>query len=71
MGDRDKMKSKMPSRIQQLKKQVMERKGSFIKNINPFVQDVALWKSYRNGMSRVQHRAAYLKTLVELSRVEI
>ncbi len=49
----------------------MERKGSFIKNINPFVHDVAIWKSYRSEMSRVQHRAAYLKTLVELSPLEI
>ena len=65
------MSTNMSSRISELKKQVMERKGSFIRNINPFVQDVALWKSYRPEMSRVQHRAAYLKTLLELSPVEI
>jgi formate C-acetyltransferase len=65
------MNKTMSPRISELKKQVMERKGSFIKNINPFVQDVAIWKSYGNEMSRVQHRAAYLKTLVELSPLEI
>ncbi|MFZ2654385.1 MAG: pyruvate formate lyase family protein [Victivallales bacterium] len=61
----------MSSRIPELKKQVMERKGSFIRNINPFVQDVAIWKSSGEQMSRVQHRAAFLKSLVEISPVEI
>lgn len=61
----------MSHRISELKRQVMERKGSFIRSVNPFVQDVAIWKSHRADMSRVQHRAAYLKSLVELSPIEI
>jgi formate C-acetyltransferase len=65
------MQSGVSYRISELKKQVMERKGSFIKNINPFVQDIALWKSSGNEVSRVQHRAGYLRALVELSPVEI
>ena len=65
------MNKNMSPRISELKKLVMARKGSFIKDINPFVQDVALWKSSGIEMSRVQHRAAYLKTLVGLSPLEI
>ena len=65
------MKKNTSHRISELKKQVMNRKGSFIKDINPFVQDIALWKSSGNEMSRVQHRAAYLKNLVDLSPLEI
>jgi formate C-acetyltransferase len=66
-----KMNTDLSPRISALKRQVMERKGSFIKNINPFVQDVAIWKSYRQEMSKVQHRAAFLKSLVDLSPLEI
>ena len=61
----------LSNRIESLKKQVMARHGSFIENMNPYIMDIALWKSTLPGISRVQHRAAYLKSIVALAPVEI
>ena len=51
----------------------MERKGSFVVDVNPFLRDVALWKAVSGGRdrSRVQRRAAFLRELVGLARIEI
>jgi len=50
---------------------VMARHGSFVPNANPLLCDVALWRSFEPGQSRVQRRAAFLRELVALAPVEI
>jgi formate C-acetyltransferase len=49
----------------------MRRKGSRVKNPNPFLGDIALWKAAAPGRSRVQHRAAFLLELVRAAPIEI
>ncbi|NLG49107.1 MAG: hypothetical protein GX552_03220 [Chloroflexi bacterium] len=61
-------------RIALLRDQVMQRKGSFVSDSNPFLRDVALWRAASGGngqRSRVQVRAAFLYELVRLAPVEI
>ncbi len=67
------MDKALSGRIEALKAQVMERHGSFIalEKVNPYIMDLALWKSYLPGMSIVQHRAACLTKLVEIAPLEI
>ena len=55
-------------RLAALKKDVMERKGSWVRNLNPFFWDVALWKAAKPGQSRIQQRAAFLRELVRLAQ---
>jgi len=59
------------SRIATLRTAVMARKGSFVSTVNPLLCDVALWRSFAEGQSRVQRRAAFLRELVALAPVEI
>ena len=59
------------SRIAALRSQVMERKGSFVCDGNPFERDVALWCATREGRSRVQVRAALLHELVKIATLQI
>jgi len=54
-----------------LKTTIMDRKGSFPKDVNPFVRSVALWRASLTGKSRVQVRASYLYEIVRLSPIEI
>ncbi|HUU31893.1 MAG TPA: pyruvate formate lyase family protein, partial [Phycisphaerae bacterium] len=49
----------------------MERKGSFPSDVNPFLRDVALWRAWRSGQSRVQTRAAFLHELVKLAPIAV
>lgn len=56
---------------EQLKSDVMGRKGSFPRNVNSFSRTVALWRACVADGSRVQVRAAYLHELVKLAAVEI
>lgn len=58
-------------RFQSLRSDVMARQGSFVRNANPLVCDVALWRSFAEGQSRVQRRAAFLRELVALAPVDI
>jgi len=59
------------SRRDALRADVMARQGSFARNANPLLCDVALWRSFEPGQSRVQRRAAFLRELVALAPVEI
>jgi len=62
----------MNERIARLKRGIMERKGSFVKDVNPFVRDVALWKAVAvKERSRGQLRAATLLGLVGLAKLDI
>jgi hypothetical protein len=58
-------------RIAILKDDVMQRGGSFIQDLNPFLRDVALWRASKPNRSRVQVRAAFLHELVKLADVAI
>jgi hypothetical protein len=58
-------------RLAALKEDVMRRKGSRVRNPNPFLGDIALWKAAAPGRSRVQHRAAFLLELVRAAPIEI
>ncbi|MCY2923954.1 MAG: hypothetical protein NT031_00680, partial [Planctomycetota bacterium] len=58
-------------RIQSLKASIMERRGSFLAEVNPFSCTAALALASGNGKSRVQVRASYLHELVKLARIEI
>ena len=49
----------------------MARHGSFVPNANPLLCDVALWRSFEPGQSRVQRRAAFLRERVALAPIEI
>ncbi len=62
---------RMSKRIALLRDEVMGRKGSFVANANPLICDVALWRSFEEGQSRVQRRAAFLRELVRLAPVQI
>ena len=62
---------KLSNRINRLRSQVMERQGSFIDNLNPYLLDIAIWKSEKPGRSAVQKRAAFLYEEVKLAPVEI
>lgn len=59
------------SRIERLKLDVMQRKGSFPQAVNPFASAVALWLAEAAGGSVVQIRAEYLYELVGLASIEI
>ncbi len=66
------MTEPISERIAALKAQVMSRKGSFVKDVNPFLCDVALWRAAKApSRSRVQVRAAFLHELVKLAPLEI
>ena len=55
----------------QLKIDVMDRKGMFPRNVNPFSRTVAQWRACEAGGSRVEVRARYLLELVKLASIEI
>ncbi|MHC4984981.1 MAG: pyruvate formate lyase family protein [Planctomycetota bacterium] len=56
---------------EQLRREAMERRGSFPRKVNPFSRSVALWRASAAGGSRVQVRARYLHELVKLASIEI
>ncbi len=56
---------------EQLKRDVMDRGGSFPRWENPFSRTVALWRAVKDAPSRVEGRAAYLHELVKLASIEI
>lgn len=58
-------------RLQRLKSRIMERRGSFPSDVNPFARAVALLHASAAGGSRVQVRAGYLLELAKLARIEI
>ncbi|MEO5367740.1 MAG: hypothetical protein H7831_15550 [Magnetococcus sp. WYHC-3] len=58
-------------RMERLKTGIMQRRGSFPAQENPFARTAALFFASGNGKSRVQVRAAYLHELVKLARIEI
>jgi len=65
------MMERLSKRIAALKQDVTARKGSFVADANPLLEDVALWRSFAEGQSRVQRRAAFLRELVGLAPVWI
>ena len=73
------MNTKLSPRIAALKTDVMNRKssphasahGSFVVGANPYLWDVALWKSWQQGRSRVQQRAACVLEQVRLAGIDI
>lgn len=60
----------MRERIRRLRDHVMERKGSWVHDGNPFARDVALYR-VETGLSVVQTRAAMLRELVKTSPIRI
>ena len=63
--------SRRRTRLERLKTRIMARKGSFVKEVNPFLRSVALWRASKRERSRIQVRAAYLHELVELAPIVI
>lgn len=63
--------TKTSKRIALLRNDVVARKGSFVENANPVLMDVALWRSFEEGLSRGQRRAALLRELVRLAPIQI
>lgn len=57
-------------RLQQLRADVMQRRGSFAPDINPCLTYVAAWKA-RDMLSSGQRRAEILYRLVEASKYEV
>ncbi len=74
------MNTKLSPRIAALKSDIMNRKtcpragaevhGSFVVGANPYLWDVALWKSWKPGRSRIQQRAARVLEQVKLAGIE-
>jgi formate C-acetyltransferase len=65
-------------RIWQLREEIMKRKGSFVKDANPFERDVAMlragknvWNLVNDSRSVVQIRAARLLELVKIATIRI
>lgn len=58
-------------RIDRLKKEIMERKGSFVKDTNPLALNVALYRAMQRRICRVQTRAAWLLEQVKAAQIEI
>jgi formate C-acetyltransferase len=58
-------------RVERLKAEIMGRRGSFPEKVNPFSSTAALFLASGQGKSRVQVRAAYLRELVRLAKIEI
>ncbi len=56
---------------EKLKITILDRKGSFPKDVNPFVRSVALWRAMLSGNTKVQVRASYLHELVKSASIEI
>jgi len=62
---------KLDERLDRLRERVMTQRGSWVASPNPFERDVALWRAWQPGRSIVQIRAALLRELVGLAKVEI
>ena len=58
-------------RLAALRAAVMTRGGSWVKDANPFLMDVAIWRAAGCGRSRVQQRAACLLDMVRLAKIDI
>jgi formate C-acetyltransferase len=58
-------------RLEQLRRDVMVRKGSWVAGANPFERDVALWRAQQGFLSVVQMRARLLLELVKLAKIAI
>lgn len=58
-------------RLEELRRDVMARKGSWTPDANPFERDVALWRAHQVSLSAVQMRARLLLELVALARMVI
>jgi formate C-acetyltransferase len=69
------MDTALSPRIAALKADVMNRKssahGSFVVGANPYLREVALWKAWQRGRSRVQQRAACVLEQVKLAGIDI
>jgi pyruvate formate-lyase/glycerol dehydratase family glycyl radical enzyme len=61
----------LSERIARIRASIIARKGSFLKDDNPLSGAVALWRAFDGEKSVVQVRAAYLRELVLLARIEI
>jgi formate C-acetyltransferase len=59
------------ARTAALRDDVLARRGSFVPDANPLLCDVALWRSFEPGQSRVQRRAAFLRELVAVAPIHI
>jgi pyruvate-formate lyase len=58
-------------RVDRLKSGIVDRKGSFPVDANPFTRTAAIWHASSERISRVEARAAYLKEVVRLARATI
>lgn len=58
-------------RLERLKMNVMKRKGSFPKAVNPLIRAVSLWLASKSNRSVMQIRVLYLYELVRLATMEI
>ena len=61
----------LSQRIAALREEIMERKGSFFVDPNPFQSDIAIWRAQAEGRSAVQVRAHYLHEVVKIAQIEI
>jgi hypothetical protein len=62
---------RLSPRLAALRADAIARQGAFVRHANPLLCDVALWRSFAAGQSRVQRRAAFLRELVVLAPVDI
>ena len=68
----DENRTALSPRLAELREQIMERKGSWVTEANPFALDVALWRAaVQPGRSRVQVRAGFLYELVRVDKLDI
>ena len=58
-------------RIDRLKSEIMDRKGSFPADANPFTRTAAIWYASSTPVSRVEARASYLKEVVRLAQIMV
>ena len=65
-----KVKTKLSSRLEAVREDVLFRKGSFI-DFNPYCYDVAFWRAWQRDRSFVQIRAERLLELVRIADIEI
>jgi len=59
------------TRVERLRDEIMERKGSAPTGVNPFTRSVALWRASGGGRSCAQVRAACLLEQVRLAPIQI
>ena len=64
-------KNSLSPRVCRIRKNVVRRGGSFVSDYNEFCPELALFNAYTPGISRTQHRAAFLLELVKCFDIKI